>query len=1347
MKPQNSVIRNPFSPLALSADKPGSTTRSKLLACALIAAVSVAAPQSALATNLYWDVNAAATGATNSTTAAGTWGTGILWNTDSTGGGGTFTATTTLDDDLTFSAGTNATGNFTVTLSGARQARSIVIEEGNQLTLAGTSTPSLTIGSGGITVTNAARFTAPSSLPSYLLAASQTWTDNSSNVGSAFVTSSLATIAGVDGSGNITLTLDGTHAVNTDGSTIRGFIADGTGNTLSLVKNGTGIWQLYGGAANTNTYSGGTTLNAGELQVNCVTTFAGTTSALGTGGLQINGGTLTARNGNKTIANTVTVGGDFTLNGANAGGNVLTLSGNVDLGGGTRTIAVNATPGAAIISGVISNGGLTKSGTRNLTLEAANTYTGPTTITDGTLTLTNPTPIDSSSGVSINGSGAKLVSIGFGTVVPAITLTQGSVDGDGVFNSLTVADAIGNAIAAGAGAPVPLQVNTLTFQGAATLNLRASGTVSDQYLTITNLTTSAAADVVINATNTAGVWTSGTDYPLIEFDNYTSAGDASHFTLGTVAGLNPTQTAELVNTGSAIVLRVAAESLIWTGLQSADWTTQTVGGLRNWSHNGSGVEFTTNSAVTFDDTAARFEINLAENVSPSAVVVDNGFFSDYTISSTGGFGIQTGALAKSGDGALILTTNNAYTGPTTINAGLLELTGAGSIAASSSISNNGLLVLNPTGGPNVYPNPIGGTGSLSKEGSAPLTLAGANTFTGAFTLEGGALNINSATAVGEGPGAFVLNGGSIDNTSGSAIASASTKPQTWNADVLFTGSSSLEMGTGTVTVSGADAVRTVTISNGTLAVGELKAPLHGLTKEGPGTVAFASTGAGGASSVIAGTLTVNGGTVQICRTGADAAGSGDFTAAGLSGSGTVVNGAATERWLFVNNTDTHTFSGTLANGGTGALGLNKLGTGTLNLTTANSYTGATTVAAGYLNVQNGSALGGSTVSVRTLTGGLQLQGGVTLANNFLTSNDGSGASGYAIANLSGNNTITGTISLTDGAGPTAVQSDAGALTLSGNITNVIAANRILILEGASTGANIVSGVISNGVTGTTSVTKNDAGTWTLSGTNAYTGPTTVNAGTLLITGNAAGATGAVIVNNGSTLGGTGALGGSLTVDAGGHQAFSVAATPGAQVARTISGALTLTAGNVLDLTAATTPADGSYTLLTANGGITGSATTVNLNGIDGVVSVAGNSLVLTVGASGYDSWAASQGLTEANKGPDLDPELDGIANLLEFVLGGEPLASDPSILPDLAVTSSDFVFTFTRSDESEAEAALAFQFGSTLAGWTNVTIGTVSAGPVTVTENGTAPDSVVVTIPRTSAVGGKLFGRLNATTP
>ena len=194
--------------------------------------------------------------------------------------------------------------------------------------------------------------------------------------------------------------------------------------------------------------------------------------------------------------------------------------------------------------------------------------------------------------------------------------------------------------------------------------------------------------------------------------------------------------------------------------------------------------------------------------------------------------------------------------------------------------------------------------------------------------------------------------------------------------------------------------------------------------------------------MIGGTLTVNGGTLQINRSDAsDANSSGDFTATGLAGSGTITNGGGYERLLFINTTGNNTFSGTLADGGTGALGLNKQGTGRLTLTGSSSYTGPTTVGNGILSVQNSDALGASLVSIRALGAGLQLQGGISLPStvNFLTSNDGTaaGSIGYAIANVSGNNTINGTITLTDGAGFTAIQSDSGALTLAGNITNGI----------------------------------------------------------------------------------------------------------------------------------------------------------------------------------------------------------------------------------------------------------------------------------------------------------------------
>src|SRR5690606_179190 len=107
---------------------------------------------------------------------------------------------------------------------------------------------------------------------------------------------------------------------------------------------------------------------------------------------------------------------------------------------------------------------------------------------------------------------------------------------------------------------------------------------------------------------------------------------------------------------------------------------------------------------------------------------------------------------------------------------------------------------------------------------------------------------------------------------------------------------------------------------------------------------------------------------------------------------------------------------------------------------------------------------------------------------------------YAIGNLGGNNAIQGNITLTSGGGPSVIQSDSGSLTLAGNIT--IAAtqtSRGIILQGDSLGANTFSGVLSD-LSGTSvaSITKNGTGTWTVSGTNTYTGPTAVNAGTLIV---------------------------------------------------------------------------------------------------------------------------------------------------------------------------------------------------------------------------------------------------------
>ncbi|MCW1925699.1 hypothetical protein OKA05_24285 [Luteolibacter arcticus] len=129
----------------------------------------------------------------------------------------------------------------------------------------------------------------------------------------------------------------------------------------------------------------------------------------------------------------------------------------------------------------------------------------------------------------------------------------------------------------------------------------------------------------------------------------------------------------------------------------------------------------------------------------------------------------------------------------------------------------------------------------------------------------------------------------------------------------------------------------------------------------------------------------------------------------------------------------------------------------------------------------------------------------------------------------------------------------------------------------------------------------------------------------------------------------------------------------------------------------------------------------------------------------YVLWASAHGLD----GSSDDHDHDGIANLLEFYLDGDPLAADGSIRPLATVNDTHLVLTFRRRDDAEAHAGTGFvQWGSDLAGWTDVVLGASTAGPdahgvmVEVIENDAVADDFTVTIPRTLETDGMLFARL-----
>jgi len=170
---------------------------------------------------------------------------------------------------------------------------------------------------------------------------------------------------------------------------------------------------------NQNSYTGGTTLTAGTLNL-------GNARALGNvtpGTFTINGGAIDNTSGGAlTIGNSlpISIGGNFTFKGAN---NLNMGAGAVNLTGGTRTITTNT--GTLTIATTISNGGLSKAGAGTLALSGSNSYVSATTVSAGTLLISAGGSINSSASISVSGSGTLQNSNG-SAVTPALTLTEGA---------------------------------------------------------------------------------------------------------------------------------------------------------------------------------------------------------------------------------------------------------------------------------------------------------------------------------------------------------------------------------------------------------------------------------------------------------------------------------------------------------------------------------------------------------------------------------------------------------------------------------------------------------------------------------------------------------------------------------------------------------------------------------------------------------------------------------------------------------------------------------------------------------------------------------------------------------
>ncbi|MES1264270.1 MAG: autotransporter-associated beta strand repeat-containing protein, partial [Variovorax sp.] len=299
-----------------------------------------------------------------------------------------------------------------------------------------------------------------------------------------------------------------------------------------------------------------------------------------------------------------------------------------------------------------------------------------------------------------------------------------------------------------------------------------------------------------------------------------------------------------------------------------------------------------------------------------------------TTLTLGGAITGSGGLTKAGSGTLVLAGTDTHSGGTTISAGTLQVgnaTTAGALAGD--VANNGTLAFHRSDAVN-FAGAISGSGGVSQIGSGTTTLSGINSYGGGTTISAGALSVANDGNLGSATGGIIFNGGTLSTSAG------------------FTSNRALTLNAGGGTVN--------TNAN-TLTLGGAIAGSGGLTKAGSGTLVLAGT------DNHSGGTTLSAGTLQV----------GNATTAGAL-AGDVTNNAAL---VFANTAAP--IAGVISGSGT----VTKTGSGTTVLTGNNTYTGATSVAAGTLQVDG--ALGNTAVGVAnnaTLAGSGSIAGTVTVAD-------------------------------------------------------------------------------------------------------------------------------------------------------------------------------------------------------------------------------------------------------------------------------------------------------------------------------------------------------------------------------
>jgi autotransporter-associated beta strand protein len=1213
--------------MAVTKTSEKSTTRSgrgqwRTVLAAAAAAALVASP--ARAVDYVWDVGTTPND-TTITGGSGTWDTTLPnWTTDlgvnnvvygnqptdtatfnNTGGNATNTVTlgTGINANaLTFGVDgyTIAGGGFTLTLGGTTPTIAVTNPADTatiNAVIAGTTLQKT--GAGTLVLGGANTFTGATTIAGGTVSISA---DN--NLGTA--TNSLL----LSGGGTLLATTNNFALSTTRGISLGaggGTLATAAATTLTyggvitganlFTKAGAGTLVLSG----TQTATGGTAITGGVLSV-------GAPGNLPTGGVLLNGGTLrTSAVFTFGATQVVTVG---------AGG------GTIDLTSATKTL-INTT------------GGLIGSGTLTRTASANNVLIG--TFNGLQISVANT---GFTGAVILNGGQNEISANGFGNGLTAgntITVNAGA--------ELTAAAAtIANPLIINAGGNIGGDNGTVaapsTFSGAVTANGAFNVRLGDFYQSfprnlfvsggITSGSAGAGVITFLGAnSNTVGNGVGQTLFLNGDNSNYSAnisvpAGFAASF-----------GTANSRGTGSLTVTSAStALGGIGVGYVPADQASLPALTTNSTGANGGVFQINTTGFNVPLDLGTLYGTSTSPTGGSNGLwYLGSGGNGSYTATSLaasggtyrlgGGFGVltipnpvltgaatvQVGgtnvfaggnslATPSNGTGGVVLGGANDYTGTTTIAPGFF-LQGAnasalGSTAAGTTVSVGGQLQL--SGGVNVAePLTISGTSSTASGTNYANSLAnvnGANTYSGNITiasLTSGNARISSTS------GTLAVNGNIAYGgaTSGNGIVFAGTTAITQAGTSVISGPMALfATNTGTVTLSGLNTFTGATslqsTTTGSLVVSSLNSVVGGTaasslgapTTVANGTIQFGTT-------TLAGSLTYVGTgetTDRVINLNGTTAG-GIITQSGASGllkftSNLTATGAGAKTLTLQGSTGgTGELAGVIPDSSTPTTGVIKAGSGTWTLSGLSTYTGATAINQGTLVINSLTPVGGAASSLgkptTVATGTINLGSGTTTSLAGGLTYVGTGSTSDRVINLA-SNTATATL---DQSGTGTFQ--VGAVTATGGGTKTLA------LQGSTAGVGVVGGAIANNsTTNLTNVTKTGSGTWTLAGANTYTGPTTISNGLLRITGNSSAAVGAVAVNGGF-LGGTGTVGGAVTVNTNGGIDLRDGAVGTLSLGSTLTLSGTTTAQNNLyfDLGAAATDliaATGAVSAATAN---------------------------------------------------------------------------------------------------------------------------------------------------------------------